>query len=56
MSSTLFSKKTTEKHIVYKILGIKLKIKKHNYVNHKTETKKAIKIQNKYDLKHIKIS
>lgn len=54
MSSTLFSKKTTEKHIVYKILGIKLKIKKHNYVNHKTETKKAIKIQNKYDLKPLK--
>lgn len=53
----LFSKEIVEKHIIYRIFGIKLAVKNPNFVDDlKIETEEAIKVQNNYDLTPLKFA
>lgn len=53
----LFSKEIVEKHIIYRIFGIKLAVKNPDFVDDlKIETKEAIKVQNTYDLTPLKLA
>src|SRR5574344_896774 len=53
----LFSREVVEKHIIYRILGIKLAVKNPDFVDDlKIETEEAIKVQNSYDLTPLKLA
>ena len=53
----LFSKEIVEKHIIYRIFGIKLAVKNPDFVDDlKIETEEAIKVQNSYDLTSLKLA
>lgn len=47
----LFSKEIVEKHIIYRIFGIRFSVRNPNFIDKsKIETESAVKIQNNYDL------
>ena len=51
----LFSKEVNDKHIIYRFLGLRVTFQNPNFeCEYKTETKKALKIQNGYDLTPLK--
>lgn len=57
MGKKLFSKEIVEKHIIYRIFGIKLAVKNPDFVDGlKIETEEAIKVQNSYDLTPLKLA
>lgn len=54
-SRKIFSKEVKDKHVIYRILGLKLSFKNTNFLDSmEAETAKAIKIQNSYNLKCLK--
>lgn len=53
----LFSREVVEKHIIYRVFGIKFSVRNPNFVDKfKIETENAVKIQDNYDLTPLKLA